>query len=63
MRKRKLDRERRRDVTPKFHPYTIGQMQMNLKIFYQKICKNKLRGANVVKNYIMYLELFHFSNL
>jgi hypothetical protein len=38
----------------KFYYYTLGQLQMNLKRFYQKICKNKLGGANVVQifNYV-----------
>jgi hypothetical protein len=37
---------------------------MNLKIFYRNICKNKLSGANVVRNFKhvkiihMYLKLF-----
>jgi hypothetical protein len=35
----------------KFYSYTLGQLQMNLKIFYQKICKNKLSGANVFQNW------------
>jgi hypothetical protein len=30
-----------------FYSYTLGKLQMNLKRFYQKICKNKLSGANV----------------
>jgi hypothetical protein len=47
----------------KFYSYTLGQLQMNLKRFYQNICKNKLSGAyvvqnfNYVKNIHMYLDL------
>jgi hypothetical protein len=33
----------------KKYSYTLGQLQMNLKRFYQNICKNKLSGANVVQ--------------
>jgi hypothetical protein len=47
----------------KFYYYILGQLQMNLKRFYQKSCNNKLSGANMVhnfnyvKNIHMYLEL------
>jgi hypothetical protein len=48
----------------KSYSYTIGYVQKNLKRFFQKICKNKLIGANVVQNVKLeeskhiYLEIF-----
>jgi hypothetical protein len=35
----------------KFYYFTLGHLQNNLKSLYQKICKNKLSGANVVQNF------------
>jgi hypothetical protein len=35
----------------KFYSNTFGQMQMNLKRFYPKICKIKPSGVNVVQNF------------
>jgi hypothetical protein len=40
-----------RNAFLKSHSYTIGYLQKNLKGLLQKICKNKLCGANVVQNY------------
>jgi hypothetical protein len=34
----------------KSYSYTIGYLQKNLKRLFQKICKNKRSGANVVQN-------------
>ena len=42
----------------KSYSYTLGQLQMNSKRFYQKICKNKLSGENVVQIFI-YVKNIH----
>jgi hypothetical protein len=34
----------------KSYSHTIGYLQKYLKRLFQKICKNKLSGANVVQN-------------
>jgi hypothetical protein len=58
-----------RNAFENFHSYTLGQLQMNLKRFYQKICKNELSGAyvvqnfNYIKNLHMYLELLSLQYL
>jgi hypothetical protein len=49
---------------PKSYSYTISYLQKNSKRLFQKICKNKLSGANVVQNVKIeesnhiYLEMF-----
>jgi hypothetical protein len=35
----------------KLYSYILGQLKMNLKRFYQNICKNKLSGENMVQNF------------
>jgi hypothetical protein len=37
----------------KSYSYTFGYLQKNLKELFQKICKNKQSGANVVQNVII----------
>jgi hypothetical protein len=34
----------------KSYSHTIGYLQKNLKVLFQKICKNKQSGANVIQN-------------
>jgi hypothetical protein len=41
----------------KLYSYIVGWLQNNLKRLFQKICKNKLSGSNVVQNF-NYIKTF-----